>query len=87
MSTGPLHIVMYTRQGCHLCEDAWKLLLQHAARYNLELEAVDIDTDAELVRLHGERVPVLVVKGKVRLWGRINAVLLERLLRTELPKQ
>jgi len=81
--TGPLRVVMYTRQGCHLCEEAWRLLEELRGRYALELEAVDVDGDAELVRLHGERVPVIVVNGKERFWGGVNRVLLERLLRAE----
>jgi len=79
----PIRVVMYTRQGCHLCEDAWQMLQEHQARYRLELEAVDIDADAELVRRYGERVSVVVVNGTERFWGRLNRVLLERLLRAE----
>ena len=78
-----VQVVMYTRQGCHLCEDAWKILEDLRSRYALELEAVDIDGDPELVRLHGERVPVIVVEGKERCWGRVNRVLLERTLRAK----
>ena len=71
-------VLMYTRQGCHLCEDAWRLLVELRGRYDLELESIDVDGDAELARLYGDRVPVLVIDGIERLWGRINRVLLER---------
>ncbi len=79
----PVQVLMYTRQGCHLCDDAWALLEALRERYALKLETVDIDTDAELVRRHGERVPVVVVNGRERFWGRVNRVLLERQLRAE----
>jgi len=81
----PPRIVLYTRSGCHLCDDAWKMLETCASRYSFDVAVVDIDADAELTRLHGERVPVIVVNGKERFWGRVNAVLLERLLRAEAP--
>jgi glutaredoxin len=76
-------IVLYTRVGCHLCEDAWTLLCQLRDRHGFVLEVVDIDTEEPLRRLHGEQVPVVLVNGRVRFWGRINRVLVERLLRNE----
>jgi glutaredoxin len=78
-----LHVVMYTRHGCHLCEDAWALLQRERGRYGFVLEAVDVDTDAELAARHGMEVPVVVVNGKVRFRGIVNPHLLARLLRAE----
>ena len=75
-------VVMYTRNGCHLCDDAWKILQELRHRHGFQLKAVDVDGDTELVRQYGEHVPVVVVDGKERLWGRINRVLLERMLRS-----
>jgi glutaredoxin len=74
---------MYTRSGCHLCEEAHSLLEVMRARFNFKLEIVDVDNSAELVQLYGDRVPVLMIGGKDRLWGKINPVLLDRLLRAE----
>lgn len=76
-------VLMYTRQGCHLCDEAWHLLEELAERYPLRLEKADIDADPALRARHGERVPVLVIGGKERMWGRINRVLLERQVRAE----
>lgn len=73
-------IVMYTRQGCHLCEQAWQLLEQARQRHGFALRQVDIDADPELVRAYGECVPVVTIDGKVRFRGIVNRVLLERLL-------
>ena len=79
----PLRIRMYTRQGCRLCEEAWKQLQEAQAEWGFSLEAVDIDVDPELVKLHSEWVPVVTVDGKVRFRGKINALLLQRLLKAE----
>lgn len=73
-------VVMYTRQGCHLCEQAWQQLEQARQRHDFALEQVDIDADPELVRVYGECVPVVMIDGKVRFRGAVNRVLLERLL-------
>ncbi|MGH7173424.1 MAG: glutaredoxin family protein [Gemmataceae bacterium] len=73
-------VVLYTRQGCHLCEQAWQRLEQSRQRYAFTLRQVDIDDDPELLRRYGECVPVVTIDGKVRFRGVVNGVLLERLL-------
>lgn len=76
-------VVMYTRQGCHLCEQAWEQLEQAQRRYGFALRQTDIDEDPQLIRDYGECVPVVTIDGKVRFRGAVNRVLLERLLRHE----
>jgi len=72
-------VVVYTRRGCHLCDEAWDLLQRYQARWGFRLDAVDVDGDPELAALHGDWVPVVTVNGKVRFRGRVNEVLLKRL--------
>jgi len=62
---------MFTRAGCHLCDEAWQILESARQQYGFTLQAVDVDIDPELI------------DGKVRFRGRINSVLLSRLLRAE----
>ncbi len=80
-----LHFVMITREGCHLCEDAWQLLERFQKKHGFRLEAVDVDTDAALVAKHGDCVPVVLVNGEVRFRGRVNEVLLARILDRQMP--
>ncbi|HZZ81097.1 MAG TPA: glutaredoxin family protein [Gemmataceae bacterium] len=75
-----LHVVVFTRETCPLCDEAWKLLRGYQNRYGFTLEAIDIDTSPNLVDEHGEWVPVVVVNGQVRFRGHVNEVLLQRLL-------
>jgi glutaredoxin len=72
-------VVMYTRAGCHLCDDAWTLLEQAQRRYGFALTKVDVDADAELAARYGLEVPVVEVNGQVRFRGIVNTVLLQRL--------
>ena len=69
-------IILYTRAGCHLCEDAAALL----ARYGLAPQCVDIDADAALRERYNDCVPVVFIDGKERFRGRVNEVLLKRIL-------
>ena len=80
---GHLTFLVYTRQGCHLCEEAWDRLRQWQKQYGFSLETVDIDTDPDLKARYGEKVPVVRVNGKERFRGCVNLVLLKRLLEAE----
>jgi glutaredoxin len=75
-STEPPKVVLYTRDGCHLCDNAERMLVQHGLRP----EIVDIDTDPALSEQFDTCVPVVEIDGKVRFRGRVSAVLLRRLL-------
>jgi len=68
--------VLYSRQGCHLCDEAGEVL----ARCGLSFEKVDIDADPDLARRYGECVPVVVIDGRERFRGRVDELLLRRLL-------
>lgn len=70
-------VVVYTRPGCHLCDQACALLEQ----YGLEPETVNIDTDPDLVARYGLLIPVVTFDGQERFRGRIDEVLLRRLLK------
>src|SRR5262245_43445484 len=73
-------VVMYTRQGCHLCEEAWGQLEEARKRHGFALRSVDIDADPELVQRFTDCVPVVEINGRVRFRGRINPVLFRRML-------
>jgi hypothetical protein len=57
----PLRI--YSRPGCHLCEQLLEELLP-LVKGRLEIEVVNIDDDAELGREYGTRIPVLEFAGQ-----------------------
>jgi glutaredoxin len=77
----PAEVVLYTRAGCHLCDDARAVLEAAGQRHPLTLRVVDVDADPELAARYGLEIPVVVIDGKLRFRGRVNAALLERLLR------
>jgi glutaredoxin len=68
--------ILYTRAGCHLCEDAREVLESHG----VDVRTVDIDADPSLKEQFNTCVPVVVIDGKVRFRGRVDPVLLRRLL-------
>ncbi|QDT89667.1 glutaredoxin family protein [Gimesia algae] len=72
-------LLVYTKENCPLCEEAAEILEDYAA-YLPEIEFVDIYSDPGLIEQFGTCVPVVAIDGKIRFRGRINEVLLRRLI-------
>ncbi len=59
-------VVVYSRPGCHLCEQAIAAIVAlHGEGYRFGLHEVDIESDELLLRRHLERIPVVEVDGVV----------------------
>lgn len=57
-------VVVYSRPGCHLCEEAIEQIVAlHEEGYRFELHEVDIESHEPLLRRHLERIPVVEVDG------------------------
>lgn len=56
--------ILYVRHGCHLCEDAAVVLDEVLGADGWE--AVDVETDDDLLARYAHRIPVLVVDGRER---------------------
>ena len=69
-------IVLYSRDGCHLCDIAAEVL----SRNLLTFEVVDIDGHVELYERYNECVPVIEIDGRERFRGRVDELLLRRLI-------
>lgn len=70
-------LVVYSREGCHLCDDA-KAILAKYIEYLPEIEEQDITHDALLTERFGQIIPVVEMDGLVRFRGRIDEGLLRR---------
>lgn len=73
---------LYERPGCHLCDDAERLLYRLADRYPVQLQKIDITSDSDLVRRYDIRIPVLVIDDSVELEAPIDGNELERVLKS-----
>jgi glutaredoxin len=59
-------VVVYSRPGCHLCEEAVTAIVAlHGEGYRFALHEIDIESDELLLRRHLERIPVVEVDGTV----------------------
>ena len=70
-----MSVVLVTRQGCHLCDQA----LIELRSLGFEPELRDVDGDDELHRLYDFRVPVVLVDDRVVAEGKIDRDRLSRI--------
>jgi glutaredoxin len=57
-------IVLYTRAGCCLCDDAREVLERVRDAVPFELSELDIESDDALLRAYLERIPVVTIDGE-----------------------
>lgn len=74
-------VTLYTRHGCHLCDEAHTFLAGEQRRAGFRLDVVDVDADSALLHRFGQDVPVIAVAGRVRFRGRVHPVLWRRVMR------
>jgi glutaredoxin len=67
-------VVVYSRPGCHLCEEAIAAIAAiHAEGHAFELREIDIESEELLLRRMLERIPVVEVDGEVVSELRLDA--------------
>ena len=77
-------LTLYTRVGCHLCDEALELL-QRYSTYLPPIHEVDVDADSALRERFDKAVPVVEIDGKIRFRGRVSELLLRRLIEGTRP--
>ena len=78
-------VTLYTRAGCHLCDEAKQVLERARAGEPFDLEILDIDGNAELRRLYDHEVPVIAIDGVKAFKYRLTEADLLKKLRARRP--
>ena len=60
---------MYTKEGCHLCENVISVLRKLSSEHPLDISAQNITVSTELFERYKNVIPVVEIDGKVRLGG------------------
>ena len=74
-------LALYTRPGCHLCDEMKVVIARVAGHVRLTLEEIDISGNSELEARYGLEIPVLLVEGKKAAKYRITEEDLRRSIR------
>ena len=73
-------VIIYSRNGCHICEIAELVARKVLLEIEFELKIVDIDGDTALEKKYGEEVPVTLINGKPHEFLTLNQSRLETAL-------
>jgi glutaredoxin len=79
--SAPRHLTLFSKPGCHLCDEMKRLIDTVAARVPLTMDVIDISTDPALMDLYGLEIPVLLIDGKKAAKYRVTERELEEKLR------
>jgi glutaredoxin len=60
-SCGPRDVTLYSRPGCHLCEEAKAAMAPLLREFGLTLHEVNIDADPALQERYGWDIPVIFI--------------------------
>lgn len=70
---GPRDVTLYTRPGCHLCDQAREAMLPIVREFGASLREVNIDADADLRELYTDDVPVVLLGAREVARHRVDA--------------
>ena len=74
-------VTLYTRPGCHLCEEAKALIEPILVEFGASLREVNIDADAVLRERYGMDIPVIFIGARKVAKHRVNPPTFRRQLR------
>ncbi|SOD66470.1 Glutaredoxin-like domain [Streptomyces zhaozhouensis] len=73
-------VTLIGRPGCHLCDDARRVVSEVCGDLGARWEEKDIERDAELHRMYWEQIPVVLVDGEQHTFWRVDEGRLRRAL-------
>jgi glutaredoxin len=72
MAEQHVQVTLYTKFGCHLCEDARELLDEIASIRPFDFTEIDIRSDMALYEQYRYRVPVIALNNTIVAEGRVE---------------
>jgi glutaredoxin len=80
-AAGQREVTLYTRPGCHLCDEAKAAIAPLLLEFGAALREVNIDDDAALKERYGWDIPVLFVGSRKSAKHRVDVAQFRRQLR------
>ncbi|WP_182525590.1 glutaredoxin family protein [Nocardioides dongkuii] len=83
--TGEPRVLLYSRPGCHLCDDARAVVARVCADLGEEYAEVSILDDPALLERYAEEIPVTLVDGRQHDFWRVDETRLRAALTRPRP--
>lgn len=77
---GPRDVTLYSRPGCHLCEEAKAAIAPVLRQFRAALHEVNVDEDAVLQERYGWDIPVIFIGKRKAAKHRIDLAQFRRQL-------
>ena len=81
MTTEKTCLTIVSRPGCHLCDVVERMAHRLQNDLNLEISRRNVEDDADLLRLYGQRVPVVLLDGMEISSGPMTQPALQRAIK------
>lgn len=78
----PIRIEIYSRPGCHLCDQARAVIEEFRGVYAMTIRTISVETSVDLENRYGTDIPVVFLNGEEAFRHRVDRGLLERKLKT-----
>ena len=66
------HVIVYTRPGCHLCDELKDVILSAGCNQLFTFEEINIDTNPILYERYKSDIPVVAINGAERFMHRVT---------------
>lgn len=66
------HVIIYSRPGCHLCDEAKTAIENSNCHDRFTLEEINIESDDELLRKYKHDIPVITIDGEEAFKHRVD---------------
>ena len=67
-----LHVVIYSRPGCHLCDEAKAAILSAGCNDQFVLDEINIESDKSLLKKYQHDIPVILIEGTEAFRHRVD---------------
>ena len=78
------HVIVYSRPGCHLCDEAKLAINGSGVTESFTFEEINIESDRELLRKYQYDIPVVTLNGREIFRHRVNPEEFKRLIQMQL---
>ena len=79
------HVIVYSRPGCHLCDEAKAVMQNAGCRDKFTLEEINIESDDELLRKYKYDIPVVVIDGVEAFRHRVDVSRFREIVNADEP--
>jgi glutaredoxin len=72
-SSAKAYVIIYSRPGCHLCDEAKQTIETAGCLGEYTLEEINIESDPDLLKVYQYEIPVITINGVEAFRHRLTA--------------